>query len=61
MIQMLQVRSSGRTDFIDITDSVQEAVQKIGGKGGDLFHLYPPYHCCGNDQRECRSQCDSGS
>jgi secondary thiamine-phosphate synthase enzyme len=41
MIQMLQVRSSGRTDFIDITHSIQEAVRKTGIKEGTCFIFIP--------------------
>ena len=38
---MLQVRSSGRTDFIDITHSIQEAVRKTGIKEGTCFIFIP--------------------
>ena len=41
MIQTFQVKSSGRTDGIDITASVQEAVQKSGVKDGVCFVFIP--------------------
>jgi secondary thiamine-phosphate synthase enzyme len=41
MIQTIQVRSSGKTDFIDITHSVQEAVQKSGTRNGVCFVFTP--------------------
>ncbi len=41
MIQTFQVRSSGRTQFIDITHSVEEAVQKSGVKEGVCFIFTP--------------------
>jgi secondary thiamine-phosphate synthase enzyme len=41
MIQTVQVKSSGKTDFIDITHSVQEAVQKSGTKDGVCFVFVP--------------------
>lgn len=42
MIQTLQVRSSKRTELIDITRQVMEAVQKTGVKEG-LCILYVPH------------------
>ena len=41
MIQTLQVKTSGRTDFVDITRSVQEAVQKSGVREGICFIFIP--------------------
>ena len=41
MIQTFQVKSSGKTDFIDITHSVQEAVKKSGTKDGVCFVFVP--------------------
>ena len=41
MIQTFQVKSSGRTQFIDITHSVEEAVQKSGVKEGVCFIFTP--------------------
>jgi secondary thiamine-phosphate synthase enzyme len=41
MIQTFQVRSSGRTDFIDITRSVQAAVEKSGVREGVCFVFIP--------------------
>jgi secondary thiamine-phosphate synthase enzyme len=41
MIQMLHVKSSERTDFIDITHSVQEAVHKSEVKEGICFIFIP--------------------
>ncbi len=41
MIQLFQVKSSGRTDLIDITSPVQEAVQKSGVRDGICFIFIP--------------------
>ncbi len=41
MIQTFQVRSSQRTDFIDITQFVQEAVKKSGITEGICFVFVP--------------------
>ena len=41
MIQMFQVKSSGRTDLIDITSPVQEAVRKSGVRDGICFIFIP--------------------
>lgn len=41
MIQTFQVRSSGRTQFIDITHPVEEAVQKSGVQEGVCFVFTP--------------------
>ncbi len=41
MIRTFQVKSSGRTDFIDITQSVEEAVQKSGVKEGVCLIFTP--------------------
>jgi secondary thiamine-phosphate synthase enzyme len=41
MIQLFQVKSSGRTDVIDITSPVQEAVQKSGVRDGICFIFIP--------------------
>ena len=41
MIQTFQVKSSARTQFIDITHSVEEAVQKSGVKEGVCFIFAP--------------------
>ncbi len=41
MIHTFQLRSSGRTDFIDITHSVREAVQESGVKDGVCFVFVP--------------------
>ena len=41
MIQTFQVKSQGRTDLIDITSSVQEAVQKSGVRDGICFIFIP--------------------
>jgi secondary thiamine-phosphate synthase enzyme len=41
MIQTFQVRTSKRTEFIDITRSVQEAVQKTGLKEGVCILFIP--------------------
>jgi secondary thiamine-phosphate synthase enzyme len=42
MIQTVQVKSSRRTDFIDITHSVQEVIQK-SGVGEGICHLFIPH------------------
>ena len=42
MIQTVQVKSSRRTDFIDITHSVQEVIQKLG-VGEGVCHLFIPH------------------
>ena len=41
MIQKLEVKTSGRTDFIDITSAVQGAVQESGVKEGTCFVFVP--------------------
>ena len=41
MIQTFQVKTSGRTDLVDITRSVQEAVRKSGVKEGVCFVFVP--------------------
>ncbi|OGP86720.1 MAG: hypothetical protein A2156_04450 [Deltaproteobacteria bacterium RBG_16_48_10] len=41
MIQMFQVKTSAKTDFIDITQSVQEAIQKSGVRDGVCFIFIP--------------------
>jgi len=41
MIQTFQVRTSGKTELIDMTHSVQEAVQKTGVKEGICFIFVP--------------------
>jgi secondary thiamine-phosphate synthase enzyme len=41
MIQTFQVRTSKRTEFIDITRSVQEAVQKTGLREGICILFIP--------------------
>ena len=41
MIQKLEVKTSGRTDFIDITSAVQGAVQESGVKEGICFVFIP--------------------
>ena len=42
MIQTVQVKSSRRTDFIDITHTVQEVIQK-SGVGEGVCHLFIPH------------------
>jgi secondary thiamine-phosphate synthase enzyme len=42
MIQTFQVKSSRRTDFIDITHSVQEVIQK-SGVGEGVCHIFIPH------------------
>jgi len=41
MIQTLQVKSSGRKDFIDVTRAVQEAVKESGIAEGVCFVFIP--------------------
>jgi len=41
MIQTFQVKTSRRTDLVDITRSVQEAVRKSGVKEGVCFVIVP--------------------
>lgn len=41
MIQTFQVRTSARTEFVDITRSVQEAVRKIGIEDGICIVFIP--------------------
>jgi secondary thiamine-phosphate synthase enzyme len=41
MIQTFQVKSSGKSDFIDITRSVQEAVEKSRVREGVCFVFVP--------------------
>ena len=41
MIQTFQVRTSKKTEFIDITPSIQEAVKKTGVEGGICFIFIP--------------------
>ncbi len=41
MIQTFQVRTSARTEFIDITHSVQEAVKKTGVENGICIIFIP--------------------
>jgi len=41
MIQTFQVRTSAQTEFVDITRSVQEAVEKIGVEDGVCFVFIP--------------------
>ncbi len=41
MIETFQMKTSGKTDFIDITRSVQETVQKSGVKEGICFIFVP--------------------
>ncbi len=41
MIQIFQVRSSAKSDLIDMTRSVQEAVDKTGVKEGICFIFIP--------------------
>jgi secondary thiamine-phosphate synthase enzyme len=42
MIQTVQVKSSRRTEFIDITHSVQEVIRK-SGVGTGVCHLFIPH------------------
>ena len=42
MIQTFQVKSSRRTDFIDITHSVQEVIQK-SGVGEGVCYIFIPH------------------
>jgi len=41
MVQTFQVRSSAKTEFIDITRSVQEAVKKTGVEEGICYIFIP--------------------
>ena len=41
MIQTFQVRTSKKTEFIDITPSIQEAVKNTGVEGGICFIFIP--------------------
>jgi secondary thiamine-phosphate synthase enzyme len=41
MFETFQVRTSAKTGFIDITRSVQEAIQKLGIKDGICFIFVP--------------------
>lgn len=41
MIQTFQVRTSTKTDLIDITRPVQEAIRKIGARDGVCFIFIP--------------------
>jgi secondary thiamine-phosphate synthase enzyme len=41
MFETFQVKTSGKTDFIDITQSVQEAIGKLGMKDGICFVFVP--------------------
>ena len=41
MFETFQVKTSAKTDFIDITRSVQEAIQKLGMKDGICFVFVP--------------------
>jgi secondary thiamine-phosphate synthase enzyme len=42
MIQTFQVKSSRRTDFIDITRSIQEVIRK-SGVGDGVCHIFIPH------------------
>lgn len=42
MFETFQVKTSGKTDFIDITPSVREAVQRMGVREGICF-IYVPH------------------
>jgi secondary thiamine-phosphate synthase enzyme len=42
MIQTVQVKSSRRNDFVDITHSVQQVIQK-SGVGEGVCHLFIPH------------------
>ena len=46
MVQTLQVRTSSKTELIDITRSVQGAIQKSGAKEG-ICHIYVPHTTAG--------------
>jgi secondary thiamine-phosphate synthase enzyme len=46
MVQTLQVRTSSKTEFIDITRSVQGAIQKSGVQEG-ICHVYVPHTTAG--------------
>jgi secondary thiamine-phosphate synthase enzyme len=41
MFETFQVKTSAKTDFVDITRSVQEAIQKLGMKDGICFVFVP--------------------
>ena len=41
MFETFQIKTSGKTDFIDITRSVQETIQKMGVKEGICFIFVP--------------------
>lgn len=41
MVETFQVKTSAKTDFIDITRSVQEAIQKLEIKDGICFVFVP--------------------
>ncbi len=41
MFETFQVKTSAKTDFIDITRSVQEAIQKLGMNDGICFVFVP--------------------
>ncbi len=41
MFETFQVKTSAKTDFVDITRSVQEAIQKLGMKDGVCFVFVP--------------------
>jgi secondary thiamine-phosphate synthase enzyme len=41
MFETFQVKTSAKTDFVDITRSVQEAIQKLGMKDGICFVFAP--------------------
>jgi secondary thiamine-phosphate synthase enzyme len=41
MFESFQVKTSAKTDFIDVTRLVQEAIQKIGVKEGICFIFVP--------------------
>ncbi len=46
MIQTLQVRTSSKTELIDVTPSVQGAIQKSGVKEG-VCYIYVPHTTAG--------------
>lgn len=46
MIHKIQVRSSSKTQFIDITGSVEEALRKTGVRNG-VCYLYVPHTTAG--------------
>ena len=41
MFETFQVKTSAKTDFIDITQSIQEAIGKLGMKDGICFVFVP--------------------